>query len=73
MRVETQGTVLCVPVFGRENFRDYINRQIRNKNLVRIKNKSSTFSESDALIAPVYESTATNDSITDNEPTVNSN
>ena len=41
-------------VFGRENFEDYIKRQIRDNNLVRIKNKSTKTSESNALIAEDY-------------------
>ena len=41
-------------VFGRDAFRDYINRQIKTKNLVRIKNRSIQTSEGNALIAERY-------------------
>ena len=41
-------------VFGRENFRDYINRQIQQKNLVRIKNRSTQASERNELISLGY-------------------
>ena len=41
-------------VFGRNSFRDYINRQLRKNNLVRIKNRSTQASESSALIAEHY-------------------
>ena len=58
-------------VFGRDNFREYINRQIREKNLIRVNNKSNTFSEGDALIAPAYEKTALNDSIPNSTKNVN--
>ena len=58
-------------VFGRDNFREYINRQIREKNLIRVNNKSNTFSEGDALIAPAYESIAPSDSIPDSTENVN--
>lgn len=50
-------------VFGKDDFRQYINEQIKNKNLVRIKNKSSTFSEGGVPLTPAYESAALNDSI----------
>lgn len=52
--------------FGRDNFREYINRQIREKNLVRIKNRSTQVSEGPALIARAYEMDASNNSITQN-------
>lgn len=58
-------------VFGREGFRDYINRQVREKNLVRIKNRSNKFSEGDALIAPAYENIAPTDSISNPNENVN--
>ena len=55
-------------VFGRDNFRDYINRQIQQKNLVRIKNRSTQSSESNALIAKDYRRDASTTSIpTDGE------
>ncbi len=50
-------------VFGRDDFRDYINQQIKNKNLIRIKNKNGTISEGGVPLTPAYESTVLNDSI----------
>lgn len=50
-------------VFGRDNFREYIARQIRNGDLVRIKNRSIKTSESSAPIAEVYGKDASMDSI----------
>ena len=50
-------------VFGKTNFRDYINRQIRLNNLVRIKNRSSQTSESNAPIARDYGKGASMNSI----------
>ena len=41
-------------VFGREEFQDYINRQIKSGNLVRIKNRDTKTSERDTLIVPGY-------------------
>ena len=41
-------------VFGRDNFRDYIKKQVSDKNLVRIKNRSTQASEPSALIAKGY-------------------
>lgn len=41
-------------VFGRDNFDAYISNQIRNGNLVRIKNKNIQSSERNALIAKSY-------------------
>lgn len=58
-------------VFGRDNFRDYINRQIQQKNLVRIKNRSTQSSESNALIAKDYRQDASSDSIRENAVDVN--
>ena len=52
--------------FGRNNFREYINRQIREKNLVTIKNRSTQVSEGPALIAGAYEMNASNNSISQN-------
>ena len=57
--------------FGRNNFRDYINRQIRSKNLVRIKNRSIQTSESNALIARDYGENASTDSIRNPDEVVN--
>lgn len=50
-------------VFGKENFRSYINQQIAKKNLVRIKRKSTQSSESNALLARDYGEDAFNNSI----------
>lgn len=50
-------------VFGRQEFYDYIRRQVREKNLVRIKNRSNNSSESPALIAGHYRETTSTDSI----------
>ena len=41
-------------VFGRDAFNDYINRQIQNGDLVRIKNRDIQTSERDTLIVPGY-------------------
>lgn len=57
-------------VFGRENFRDYINRQIAGKNLVRIKNRSFQPSEPSALIAKGYGEETSNNNISDKEGNV---
>lgn len=53
-------------VFGRNAFRDYINRQVQKKELVRIKNKSTQTSERPALIAGGYEMDASANSIPQN-------
>ena len=53
-------------VLGRDSFRDYIGRQIKNNNLIRIKNKSIQTSEPNALIARGYEMDASNNSIPQN-------
>ena len=50
-------------VFGRDDFRDYINRQLRNKNLVRIKDRSTQTSEGPTLIVGAYEMDASDNSI----------
>lgn len=50
-------------VFGKTNFRDYINRQIHLNNLVRIKNRSNQTSESNAPIARDYGKDASMNSI----------
>lgn len=54
-------------VFGRENLREYISKEIRNGNLVRIKNKSTVNSESPALIAVDYTNNALQEQYTQNE------
>ena len=53
-------------VFGRDHFRDYINRQIQNNNLVKIKNRNTQASERGALIAPGYGMDASIHSISQN-------
>lgn len=53
-------------VFGRDDFREYINKQIKNKNLVRIKNKNSTISEGGVPLTPAYENTALENNISQN-------
>lgn len=60
-------------VFGRENFRDYVSREIQKGNLVRIKNRSNQSSESNALIARDYGKTASKDSIRNPEQNVKKN
>ncbi len=45
-------------VFGRDNFSDYIRRELQNGNLVRIKNKSTQASELAAPIADSYSESA---------------
>lgn len=54
-------------VFGRENLREYISKEVRNGNLVRIKNKSTVNSESPALIAVDYTDNALQEQYTQNE------
>lgn len=58
-------------VFGRDNFREYIRRQLQQKNLVRIKNRNITASESSALIAEVYSNDVSKGSIRDPDGIVN--
>ena len=58
-------------VFGREDFRRYINNQIKKGDLVRIKNKSAKSSEGDALIAPAYRNNTLNKSISKPKEKVN--
>ena len=41
-------------VFGRDNLLSYIQKEIKNGNIVRIKNKSTQASERTALIADGY-------------------
>lgn len=53
-------------VFGRDHFRDYIDRQIQNNNLVKIKNRNTQASERGALIAPGYGMDASIHSISQN-------
>lgn len=60
-------------VFGRNDFRKYIQNQIEKGNLVRIKNRSNTSSERNALIAESYRNTASNNIISQGDNTVNNN
>lgn len=61
-------------VFGRENFREYINKEIKKGNLVRIKNRSIQASERTAPIAGGYnENASINDSVSQDNTVVNSN
>ncbi|MBQ7293400.1 MAG: hypothetical protein IJW79_06645, partial [Clostridia bacterium] len=53
-------------VFGREGFREYINRQIEKKNLVRIKIRNTQNSDPNALIAKRYEKDVSNTIIAQN-------
>ena len=60
-------------VFGRDNFNEYINRELKNGNLVRIKNKSAQASERTAPIAGGYSGNAfTDTTISQNDQSVNS-
>lgn len=52
--------------FAKEDFYDYIQKQIRKGYLVRIKNRSTLTSERDAAIAPGYEKNASNDIVAEN-------
>ena len=58
-------------VFGRDNFQKYIKNQIAKGNLVRIKNRSSSSSERNALIAEGYRNTASNKRIPQDNSSVN--
>ena len=48
-------------MFGRDNLYSYIQKEIKNGNLVRIKNKSTQASERTALIAAGYSKNASTD------------
>lgn len=50
-------------VFGREGLREYINRELSKKNLVRIKKRGTTTSERPALIADGYSGNTSTDSV----------
>ncbi len=65
------GTNKIATVFGRQNFADYINKEIKNGNLVRIKNRSTQASERTALIAGGYSKNASGNSISQNSEKVN--
>ena len=58
-------------VFGRNDFYAYIQKEIQNGNLVRIKNKSIQTSERTALIAGGYSKNASDIKIAQNESDVN--
>ena len=53
-------------VFGRKGLREYIDREVKKKNLVRIKNKNTQTSEPNALIAKRYGMDVPNNSISQN-------
>lgn len=57
--------------FGRSDFKKYIQNQIEKGNLVRIKNRSNTSSERNALIAEGYRNIASNNIILQDNNTVN--
>ena len=54
-------------VFGRDGFREYIQRQVSSQNLVRIKNRSTQTSEPKALIAEGYGEDASSTDIVNEE------
>lgn|GEM_PF-2247664 len=58
-------------VFGKIGFRDYIRREVQNKNLVRIKKKGTTTSERPAPIADDYSGIASESRVPQNAPSVN--
>ena len=60
-------------VFGRSNFNEYINRELRNGNLVRVKNKSTQASERTALIAGSYSKNASDITVPQKAQDVNTN
>ncbi len=60
-------------VFGRDNFEAYIRNQVKNKNLVRIKNRSIKSSERNALIAKGYRDNASTDIISQEDENATSN
>ena len=65
---------LISTVFGRDAFQDYINRQIQNGDLVKIKNRDIKSSERYALIAQGYgEDASTEDTVAQKEPDVKQN
>lgn len=59
-------------VFGRERFLEYIQNEVRNGNLVRIKNRSTQTSELTADVADSYNLNASKSSIRQNSENVNS-
>ena len=58
-------------VYGKRNLQEYIQRQVKNGNLIRIKNRSNLTSESQAPIARDYGEKASKYSIRNTEPVVN--
>ena len=58
-------------VFGRENIRNYINRQLSRKNLVRIKRKGNTASERTGLIPDDYSGNASTNNIHNTNSKIN--
>lgn len=54
-------------VYGKENFSEYIRRELERGNLVRIKNRSTQASERTALIAGGYNSNASDNIITQSQ------
>lgn len=57
-------------VFGRNNFEDYIRKEVNNGNLVKIKNRSNQVGELTALIADSYDKNTSNDSISNSNENV---
>lgn len=57
-------------VFGRNNFEDYIRKEVNNGNLVKIKNRSNQVGELTALIADSYDKNTSNDSISNSNKNV---
>ena len=60
-------------VFGRDNFKAYIQNEIAKGNLVRIKNRSNQASESTSLIDGDYSKNASNNSIHNSNENVKEN
>ncbi len=58
-------------VFGRNNFNDYINREIQKGNLVKIKNRSTQDSERTAPIAGGFVKNASSSSISQSAEKIN--
>lgn len=59
--------------YGKTELREYINREIRKKNIVRIKNKSSQSSERSAPVAEGYRKAASKNSIREEKDVVKEN
>lgn len=60
-------------VFGKNELRDYINREIKKGNLVRTKNRSNQVSESTSPINADYEVATSTNSISNSQQNVNEN